>query len=305
MEGQPHLRRRVVAMLNQKGGVGKTTSTVNVGAALADAGLRVLLVDLDPQANLSLHFGFEPGDDALTVHDLLLDPESRAADAIVRPSERVAVLPSVTELALAEGALASLPDMQRTLARALEPVLDGFDVVLLDCPPSLGVLTVNALTLADEVFVPMQAHYLALRGLEKLLSTVHLVSQGLNPRVRVTGIVLCMHESQSSHGKAVLEEIQTQLEQYRGSGLPWSDCRVLLPPIRRNIKLAEAPSFGKTIFEYAPQCPGAADYRALAAGLLERWGREDAALAASDGAAEAALAAGEPAAVRSGGISLG
>lgn len=285
-------------MLNQKGGVGKTTSTVNLGAALAESGRRVLLVDLDPQSNLSLHFGVEPEDDAVTIYDLLLDPEARAADAIVRARPNLDFIASVTELALAEGELASAPDMQRTLERALRPVLSNYDVVLLDCPPSLGVLTVNALTLSHEVIVPMLAQYLALRGLEKLLATVHLVSQGLNPALRVRGILLCMHEGQSSHGKAVVEEMRTHLEQYRGLGLPWSECQVLMPPVRRNVKLAEAPSFGKTIFDYAPACAGASDYRALAAALAASWSDE----AAVEPHAASGAVAGAP---RSGGISLG
>jgi hypothetical protein len=134
------------------------------------------------------------------------------------------------------------------------------------------VLSVNALTAADEVFVPMQAHYLPLRGLEKLLQTVHLVAQGLNPSIRVTGILLCMHDRSSGHGRAVIGEIESQFEQFRGSDVPWAAATVLRPPVRRNIKLAEAPSFGQTIFDYAPRCPGATDYRELARGLLERWG---------------------------------
>lgn len=306
---------RVVAVLNQKGGVGKTTSTVNLGAAMAESGRRVLLVDLDPQSNLSLHFGVEPEEGAVTIYDLLLDPASRAADAVVEARPNLHFISSVTELALAEGELAAVPDMQRTLARALEPLLASYDAILLDCPPSLGVLTVNALTLAHEVIVPMQAQYLALRGLEKLLSTVHLVSQSLNPALRVRGILLCMHEGQSSHGKAVVEEMRTHLEQYRGSGLPWSQCEVLMPPVRRNVKLAEAPSFGKTIFDYAPTCAGAGDYRALAAVLLERWANDE---ARGPGRAVAEMARVEVApptidrapmraasAPRSGGISLG
>jgi hypothetical protein len=162
--------------------------------------------------------------------------------------------------------------MQTVLRRKLEPVFGSYDVILLDCPPSLGVLSVNALTVADEVFVPMQAHYLPLRGLEKLLQTVHLVSQGLNPLIRVTGILLCMHDPNSGHARAVIGEIEAQLDQYRGTDVPWSAARVMDPPVRRNIKLAEAPSFGMTIFDYAPRCPGAGDYRELARGLLERWG---------------------------------
>jgi chromosome partitioning protein len=268
----PVVRPRIVALLNQKGGVGKTTSTVNLGAALARYGQRVLLVDLDPQSNLSLHFGVEPQDDQSTVHELLTDPEVRAADVIMNARPRLDFIPSVTELALVEGELANQPEMQHVLRRKLEPLFGSYDVVLLDCPPSLGVLSVNALTLADEVFVPMQAHYLPLRGLEKLLQTVHLVSQALNPQIKVTGVLLCMHEAQSSHSRAVIEEIESQLAQYQGTGLPWESARVLQPPIRRNIKLAEAPSFGLTIFDYAPSCPGADDYRRVALQLLTDWG---------------------------------
>jgi hypothetical protein len=162
--------------------------------------------------------------------------------------------------------------MQTVLRSKLEPVYGNYDVVLLDCPPSLGVLSVNALTVADEVFVPMQAHYLPLRGLEKLLQTVHLISQGLNPTIRVTGILLCMHDGSSSHARAVIGEIESQLAQFRGMDVPWSTATVLDPPVRRNIKLAEAPSFGQTIFDYAPKCPGADDYRRIAEQLLIGWG---------------------------------
>jgi len=309
---------RIVAMLNQKGGVGKTTSTVNLGAALAEAGRRVLLVDLDPQSNLSLHFGIEPTDETPSVYDLLLDPEASAAHAIIEARPNLHFIPSVTELALVEGELALRPEMQRTLERALAPIRDRYDAILLDCPPSLGVLTVNALTVAHEVIVPMQAQYLALRGLEKLLATVHLVSQGLNPDLRVSGILLCMHENQSSHGKAVVDEMRSHMEQYRGSGLPWASCEILLPPVRRNVKLAEAPSFGKTIFDYAPGCAGAQDYRALAAAISARWSDAKSAPAAARTSVAAKTPASrslaapesatpEPAATspRSGGISLG
>ena len=181
-------------------------------------------------------------------------------------------IPAVTELALVEGELAQQEGMQTVLRSKLEPVYGNYDVILLDCPPSLGVLSVNALTVADEVFVPMQAHYLPLRGLEKLLQTVHLISQGLNPTIRVTGILLCMHDGSSSHARAVIGEIESQLAQFRGMDVPWSTATVLDPPVRRNIKLAEAPSFGQTIFDYAPKCPGADDYRRIAEQLLIGWG---------------------------------
>ena len=268
----PAPRPRVVSLLNQKGGVGKTTSTVNLGAALARFGHRVLLIDLDPQSNLSLHFGVEGSPEQRTVRDLLLDPSCGIDDVVQQARPGLDFVPAVTELALVEGELAAMDGMQEVLRGKLDAARGRYDVVLLDCPPSLGVLSVNALTAADEVFVPMQAHYLPLRGLEKLLQTVHLVAQGLNPSIRVTGILLCMHDGSSSHARAVIGEMEAQFEQFRAADVPWSGACVLQPPIRRNIKLAEAPSFGKTIFDYAPACPGARDYRELARGLLERWG---------------------------------
>jgi chromosome partitioning protein len=269
---EPPRPPRTVALLNQKGGVGKTTSTVNLGAALARFGRRVLLVDLDPQSNLSLHFGVEASPDQRSIRDLLLEPGCTLDEVVQHARPGLDFVPAVTELALVEGELAQMDGMQGILRDKLLSAAGRYDVVLLDCPPSLGVLSVNALTAADEVFVPMQAHYLPLRGLEKLLQTVHLVGQGLNPSIRVTGILLCMHDGSSGHGRAVIGEIESQLDQFRGSDVPWSAAAVLRPPVRRNIKLAEAPSFGQTIFDYAPRCPGAADYRELARGLLERWG---------------------------------
>ena len=269
---EPARKPRVIALLNQKGGVGKTTSTVNLGAAFARYGQRVLLVDLDPQSNLSLHFGVESGPEQRTIRDLLLDPTCRIEDAVQTARPGLDFIPAVTELALVEGELAQQEGMQTVLRSKLEPVYGNYDIVLLDCPPSLGVLSVNALTVADEVFVPMQAHYLPLRGLEKLLQTVHLISQGLNPTIRVTGILLCMHDGSSSHARAVIGEIESQLAQFRGMDVPWSTATVLDPPVRRNIKLAEAPSFGQTIFDYAPKCPGADDYRRIAEQLLIGWG---------------------------------
>lgn len=266
-------RPRVIALLNQKGGVGKTTSTANLGAAFAIAGLRTLVVDLDPQSNLSLHFGHEPAPDQPTVRDLFMSPEVEASELIREARENLWFIPSDTELALVEGELALQPNMQHILAERLASSLPSFDVVLLDCPPSLGVLSVNALTMADEVLVPTQAQYLALRGLEKLLETVLLVQRALNSKLTVAGVLLCMHESQSGHGKAVVQEMESYFEKYRGSSLPWQDAEVLRPAVRRNIKLAEAPSFGQTIFDYAPLCAGAADYRAIAEALRERWKR--------------------------------
>ncbi len=266
---------RIVALLNQKGGVGKTTTTVNLGAALAAAGLRTLLVDMDPQSNLSLHFGVEADEGRASTTALFGEKPAKAADCIVQGRERLAFIPADTELALVEGELAGREGVQGVLRDALAKVGKRFDVVLIDCPPGLGVLSVNALTAAHEVFVPMQAQYLALRGLEKLLSTVQLVAAGLNPSLVASGVILCMHETLSSHGKAVVDEIRSHLEGFRGADVPWRDCRLLSPPIRRNIKLAEAPSFGKTIFDYDPKCPGADDYRRLAESVMAMWRERD------------------------------
>jgi chromosome partitioning protein len=262
---------RIIAMLNQKGGVGKTTSTVNLGAALAEAGQRVCLIDLDPQAHLTLHLGIEQDQIHKTVYDLLIDPECYASEALINARPNLDAVFSETDLAAAETELAQTDDRQTILRRKFQTLAQAYDVVILDCPPSLGLLTINALALANELFVPMQAHFLALQGVGKLLETVGLVSQSINPDLRVTGIVLCMHESQTTLAKEIVSDLDSFFEQAREQDVPWRDCRVLRPAIRRNVKLAEAPSFGKTIFDYEPECPGAHDYRALAQGLIERW----------------------------------
>lgn len=268
-------RARIAAVLNQKGGVGKTTTTVNVGAALARSGLKTLLIDLDPQSNLSLHFGVEEEADRPGALQLFTDQALAISKTIRKARERLDFIPATTEMALVEGDFAAIEGMQTILARRLEAIRGKYDAILIDCPPSLGVLSVNALVASDFVLVPMQAHYLALRGLGKLLETVLMVSQSLNPELRVTGVILCQHESHSGHGKAVVAEIEQQFETYRAEGVPWSEARVLRPPIRRNIKLAEAPSFGQTIFDYAPECAGALDYQALAEAIRLAWGTAD------------------------------
>lgn len=266
---------RIVCVANQKGGVGKTTSTVNLGAALADAGRRVLLIDLDPQGHLSLHLGIDPDTCGETVYDVLLDPEVGLDSVVHKARPNLDVVPANVDLAAAESELASVEDRHAILTRKYRAAAGAWDVVLLDCPPSLGMLTLNGLALAEEVIVPMQAHFLALQGLGRLLETVSLVGRGVNPDLRVSGVLLCMHERQSSHGREVVSELKQFFREAKGGDQAWSGASVLLPAVRRNIKLAEAPSFGQTILDYAPNCPGAMDYRTLAQRLLERWDKED------------------------------
>ncbi|MBK9188884.1 MAG: ParA family protein [Phycisphaerales bacterium] len=262
---------RVIALMNQKGGVGKTTTTVNLGAALARAGRRTLIVDLDPQAHASLSLGIDPATLERSVYDVLLDPTADAQSCITPRSDNLDVLPSQTDLAAAELELGNAPDRQKRLEAALARLGGVYEFVLIDCPPSLGLLTLNGLAAAREVIVPMQAHYLALQGVGKLLETVGLVSKAVNPRLRVTGVVLCMHDTSSTHTREVVADLEGFFEQARAGDAPWKYSRVLRPAIRRNIKLAECPSFGQTIFEYAPGAPGAEDYAALATGLLRDW----------------------------------
>ena len=256
---------RTIAMMNQKGGVGKTTTTVNLGAALADAGQRVLLIDLDPQAHLTINYGIDPSPDIVSIYDVLVEERS-FLEAVHKVTDHIAVAPSSIDLAGAEVEMASMLGREMQLRRRIEAVktIDEFDYILMDCPPSLGLLTVNALGVCNEVIIPMQPQFLPLQGVAKLLETVHLVQQRMNPKIKVSGVVLTMFDAQAKLSGEVINELKTFIEHARGTEVPWAGARVFETRIRRNIKLAECPSFGQTIFDYEPTSNGAADYRALA-----------------------------------------
>ena len=271
---------RTIAVMNQKGGVGKTTTTVNLGAALAERGKRVLLIDLDPQAHLTINYGVEADAEQPSLYDVLTDDRptddpAPLSESIRSVGERLSMVPSSIDLAAAEVELVTVLGREMILRRRLEamaaqtPGVDPYDFVLLDCPPSLGLLTINALAAAGEVLIPMQPHFLPLQGVAKLLETVQLVNKRMNPKLRVVGIALTMFDSQTKLSTEVVGELNAFIAAAAGKGLPWSEATIFKTRIRRNIKLAESPSFGQTILKYDTGSNGAADYRALAAEVAE------------------------------------
>ena len=258
---------RSIAIINQKGGVGKTTTAVNLSAALAAEGHRVCLVDLDPQAHASLHLGIALAEGVPSIYDVLTG-DARIAD-VKRPlNDRLAIVPSHLDLAAAELELAGEVGRELILRDKLAQEELDCDFLLVDCPPSLSILTLNALTAVNEVFLPLQPHFLALHGLSKLLRTIEVVAQRLNPRLRLSGVVLCMYDSGTRLAAEVSADVQNFFNQPAATDKSWEKARTFHTRIRRNIRLAEAPSFGQSIFEYAPQSHGAEDYRDLAREVL-------------------------------------
>jgi chromosome partitioning protein len=251
---------RIIAIANQKGGVGKSTTAVSLGAALADLGYRVLVIDLDPQGNASTGMGIRHEARETTVYHVIVS-ESPVDDAIVRtPVERLHALPSTIDLAGAEIELVSQFSREARLKKALEPLREGrYDFILIDCPPSLGLLTVNALTAAEELIVPIQCEYYALEGLGQLLRNVSLVQQNINPGLRLSGIVMTMFDPRTKLSEQVVEEVQ------RFFGDLVYD--VIIP---RTVRLSEAPGFGQPITVYDPRSKGAQTYRQLASEVALR-----------------------------------
>jgi chromosome partitioning protein len=252
---------RVVALANQKGGVGKTTTAVNVACHLAARGLRVLLIDLDPQGNATSSIGIDKQQLRTSTYDVLVNGTSIESCVLPHVRPGLDVLGANGELAGAEVELNNLTRPQRRLHTALEPVRSRYDAVVIDCPPSLGLLTVNALAASDEVVIPVQCEYLALEGLTQLISTIDLVKRSLNPRLDVLGLVMTMFDQRTRLATDVVHDVARLFPN-----------RIFNTIIPRSVRLAEAPSYGRSIFEYDRTSRGAEAYRLLGAEVETRLG---------------------------------
>jgi chromosome partitioning protein len=252
---------RTIAFANQKGGVGKTTTAVNTGFLLARRGFRVLLVDLDPQGNTTSSLGLDKAALDGTIYDVLID-EAPVAD-IVAPNVRpnIDLLPATPTLAAAEVELVTVPQRERRLKRALAGVAASYDLAIIDSPPSLGLLTVNGLTAADHVIVPIQCEFLALEGVSQLVTTIDLVKRQLNPGIDLLGVLMTMFDARTNLSASVVEEVRRFFPD-----------RIFEAIVPRSVRLAEAPSYGQSIAEYDPGSRGALAYAAFTGELIERLG---------------------------------
>lgn len=254
---------RVIAIANQKGGVGKTTTTINLSSCLAELNQKVLVVDIDPQGNTTSGLGIDKEELENTVYDLIIGDCSIEECLIHTPFERLDLLPSNVNLAGAEIDLIGIEEREYILKKALEPLKEKYDFIVLDCPPSLNMLTVNAMTGSDTVLVPIQCEYYALEGLSQLIHTVGLVKQRLNPELEMEGVVFTMYDARTNLSLQVVENVKSNLKQ--------TVYKTIIP---RNVRLAEAPSHGLPINYYDPKSAGAESYRHLAQEVIHR-GEDD------------------------------
>lgn len=255
-----HGHARVVSMCNQKGGVGKTTTTINLGASLAEYGRKVLLVDFDPQGSLSVGLGLNPHEMDLTIYNLLMQRDVEVDDVIVPTGvEGMDLLPSNIDLSAAEVQLVHEVAREQTLQRVLAPALEKYDIVLIDCQPSLGLLTVNALTASDGVIVPLECEYFALRGVALLKTTIDKVRERLNPKLEIDGVLGTMYDGRTLHSREVMDRLVQA----------WGD-KVFHTVIRRTVKFSDSTVAGEPITSYASSSTGAEAYRQLAREVLDR-----------------------------------
>lgn len=251
---------KIIALANQKGGVGKTTTTINLGAALVELGCSVLLVDMDPQGSLGVGLGIEANALDTTVYNLLLQDGAAVDDAIAHTAtEGLDLLPANIDLAAAEILLVQEVAREHALQRVLERVRDRYDFILIDCPPSLGLLTINGLSASDGVIVPLECEYFALRGMSLLMQTLERVRERLNPNLRLEGVIATMYDGRTIHGRDVFDRVKEAFGEV-----------VFDTTIGKTIRFAEAPVAGESILTYAPTSAGAKAYRALGREVLER-----------------------------------
>ena len=251
----------ILSIVNQKGGVGKSTTSVNLSACLGELGYKVLLVDLDPQGNSTSGLGFDKTNCESSAYDCLLNDDVETADVIREvETENVWLIPATIELAGAEAELVQVIGREGCLAEALEPVADNFDFVIIDCPPSLGLLTVNALTAANQLLIPIQCEFFALEGLSKIIDTMNMVKKRLNRELEIFGVVITMYDSRTSLAKQVSEEVE---DFFKG--------KVFETKIPRAVRISEAPGFGQPINTYDPSGKGTKAYRELTKEVVKRY----------------------------------
>ena len=250
---------KIIAFSNQKGGVGKTTTAINLAAYVALAGKKVLIVDFDPQGNATSGYGVEKNNLERTCYDVLMG-DCQAKEVILPTMiDNLFILPSNSDLAGAEVDLVSVPARESVFKRAIAPIKSDYDYIFIDCPPSLGLITLNALVASDNVIIPIQSEFFALEGVTQLMYTINIVRQRLNPKLGISGVVLTMYDTRTVLSKQVTAEIYKY----------FSD-KIYTVPVPRNIKLVESPSFGVPVVLHAPRCSGALAYQALAKQFLER-----------------------------------